>query len=189
MALKACEYCGSQFERRTGRFCSKRCFYESNVTPLPVRLAQRVQKQERDDCWEYQGARTKSGYGLIVDRKTKIYAHRLCWELTNGPIPDGFQVLHRCDNPPCCNLAHLFLGTNADNVADKVRKGRARGISQPGEKNPDAKLTEQQVRDIRATYAAGSCTLQQLAHRFSVNKSTIWLIVKRKKWGWLPQSP
>jgi hypothetical protein len=78
------------------------------------------------DCWEWGGARNTSGYGWFrfgPDR-TPTGAHRVAYELSNGPIPDGLAVLHRCDNPPCVNPAHLFLGTNQDNVTDKVNKGR-----------------------------------------------------------------
>jgi hypothetical protein len=72
------------------------------------------------DCIEWKGRTDKDGYGTIGSRR----AHRVAWEQTFGPIPDGLQVLHKCDNPPCCNPDHLFLGTRTDNMNDKVRKGR-----------------------------------------------------------------
>jgi len=77
-------------------------------------------------CLEFTGCHNGKGYGLLgVDGKT-LRTHRVAWELANGEIPDGLCVLHRCDNRRCCAVNHLFLGTNSDNVADKVRKGRAR---------------------------------------------------------------
>src|ERR1043166_7633701 len=75
-------------------------------------------------CWIWQGAKTTLGYGQVCINYKLIYAHRLVWELTVGPIPKGMNVLHRCDNPPCVNPLHLFLGTQMDNVLDCRKKGR-----------------------------------------------------------------
>lgn len=74
--------------------------------------------------WPYQLNRTGSGYGQVTISGRKEYVHRVAWELTNGPIPAGLQVLHRCDNPPCFEPDHLFLGTQADNIRDALAKGR-----------------------------------------------------------------
>lgn len=89
-------------------------------------------------CWEWQGCRISYGYGRVrYDGKTR-FAHRVAWELTHGQIPDGLCVLHICDNPPCCNPAHLFLGTKADNNADKVSKNRqARGDTHGSRTHPE----------------------------------------------------
>lgn len=82
-----------------------------------------------DDCWEFDGNRAAHGYGSV--RKGDQYgtraAHRLAYEAVHGPIPDGLEICHTCDNPPCINPDHLWAGTHADNMADKVAKGRARG--------------------------------------------------------------
>ncbi len=77
-------------------------------------------------CTEYQGGRDPKGYGVAWNGQRLRRAHRLIWELTHGPIPDGMLVLHRCDNPPCCNIDHLFLGTARDNSRDMIAKGRGK---------------------------------------------------------------
>lgn len=76
------------------------------------------------DCWTWQGSRDRKGYGRVSVNQRPVLAHRFSWTLSHGPIPDGLCVLHKCDNPPCVNPEHLFLGTIADNNRDMVAKGR-----------------------------------------------------------------
>ena len=78
-------------------------------------------------CWIWLGARIENDYGVVRVNGKNNGAHRISWELTNGPIPEGLWALHHCDNPPCVNPSHLFLGTNTDNQRDCVSKGRDRG--------------------------------------------------------------
>lgn len=78
-------------------------------------------------CWLWAGYRAPGGYGKVYWRRQKHLAHRLAYELLVGPVPSGMQVCHRCDNPSCVNPAHLFVGTQKDNMKDAVRKGRVRG--------------------------------------------------------------
>lgn len=91
----------------------------------------RVDVKESVECWLWTAGTLPSGYGKVyvyegVRKYRTAGAHRIAWELTNGDIPSGLQVLHRCDQPACCNPAHLWLGTPLDNMRDRDRKGRSR---------------------------------------------------------------
>ena len=105
------------------------------------------------------------------------YANRYAWTITSGPIPAGLLVLHRCDNPPCCNPKHLFLGTKLDNARDRASKGRGR--DQRGERNPSAKLTEAEVREIRSAIGSQAA----IAARYGVTQTAVSLIVRNKNWS------
>jgi hypothetical protein len=95
------------------------------INKSPEMFWSRVDKS--DGCWIWNGKKVNKGYGYFyLDKKTHG-AHRVSWTFTNGKIPKGLFVLHKCDNPPCVRPSHLFLGTHADNMADKARKGRVRG--------------------------------------------------------------
>ena len=135
-----------------------------------------------DACWPWTATRIDKGYGRIKVAGWYVLAHRVVWELTHGLIPPGLQVLHKCDNPPCCNPAHLFLGTNADNNADMVAKGRARYVSRRGERNGRAKLTADQVLEIRRRSAAGD-PAGALARLFGIAPSTVSNILARRIWA------
>lgn len=130
-------------------------------------------------CVEWAGARTRAGYGHRKVRGRTVSVHRLAWQETHGPIPDGMVVCHRCDNRPCINVDHLFLGTQADNIRDMYAKGRR---SQEGEENNSAKLTEEQVIEIRRLHATGQVTQRQLARQFGAAAPTVNEIIKRKLW-------
>lgn len=131
------------------------------------------------DCWLWMGYRHPYGYGEM-DVSGKTYkTHRLAWELTNGNIPEGLWVLHHCDNPPCVNPAHLFLGNYQDNIDDKVAKGRQRCA--PGTRNGSARLDWDEVRRIRALAAQGS-PFVDLGRLFGVTGGHIGQIVSGHNW-------
>ena len=138
-----------------------------------------VDRTNPDDCWEWRKARNTKGYGNTKWKGAGITAHRLAYQLTHGSIPAGLLICHKCDNPPCCNPRHLFAGSEQDNSDDCVRKGRAKGPN--GEAARHAKLTNQQVREIRSRWARGEVA-GILASEFKVRPSNIYRIIYRKTW-------
>lgn len=149
-----------------------------------TRLLRYTEKTE--SCWLWKGARTEFGHGIFAvkseGRTRNFMAHRISWELYRGEIPPDLKVLHRCDVPNCVNPDHLFLGTQKDNVADMIQKGRARYRGLKGESNGRAKLTENQVAGIRARHASGE-TIAILAERYNVSRTQIRRIVTGKLWN------
>jgi hypothetical protein len=195
---RICEICGKEFffmnypckaKRNLGRFCSRICgnihCRRSNVVPLETRFFDRVGRKTANGCILWNGRLNEHGYGVISPAGTpglgephELLAHRVAYELLIGPIPDGLFVLHRCDNPPCINPIDLFLGTQADNMADKVAKGR----QLPGEMHPMAKLTNDDARAIINRYRAGGIYQRQLAKEYGVGQAAISKIILRDGW-------
>lgn len=135
------------------------------------------------DCWIWTACKLPRGYGKIkVNGKIKL-AHRVSFQLNVKPIPEDLDVLHSCDTPSCVNFKHLFLGTHADNIADRVSKGRSSGGSFPGEKNSFSKLTEEKIKRIRNLYSSGKFSQIALAEQFNVGQQNISCIVNQKTWN------
>lgn len=143
---------------------------------------------KRPGCWGWSGYLDPNGYGRVyagAERNT-VLAHRVSWELTSGMIPEGVCVLHRCDNPPCTNPEHLFLGTQRDNIADMLRKGRdRRGPGMPGVKHPNARLTDDAVREIRKRCSAGE-KQRDVASDLGITQAAVSLVVRRINWSHVP---
>lgn len=142
-------------------------------------------KGNLDECWEWQASvNIKNGYGIFGINKKNYSSHRIVWILENGQIPEDdsyfktLHVLHKCDNPSCCNPHHLFLGTQKDNMKDKSNKNRQLN----GEKHGVHKLTEQQVLEIRQKYIPRIYSQYKLAEEYNISRPQISFIVNNKQW-------
>ena len=193
-----CDQCGTSLLRYSSHiakhvFCNKECRRLFITTPLEERFWQYVYKTAC--CWLWQGTMHKQGYGIFAtvprtdtSRKYRVItAHRMVWILTYGPISDKLNVCHNCpggDNPRCINPAHLFVGTQQENIRDGMAKGR---INFSGAHSPCAKLTETQARYVLAM--KGIKSQRQLSQELGVAASTIQWIHTRKNWKCLTTTP
>lgn len=171
--IKTCIRCGAICVRRykesnptwaNRKFCSRECYFARPTLSLAERFWSKVERGEPEACWEWQGARKASGYGNLSlgppDYVTDT-AHRVAYELAYGPIPDGLIVCHTCDNPPCVNPKHLWLGTHSDNGLDMVAKGR--------DPRTNLRLPWDQVCEIRRLRASGA-TKKSIAETFGISE-------------------
>lgn len=191
--MKTCRKCGEtkpeiRFQPST-KMADGRCnvCYDCRVPrkPMQDRFWSYVQKSD-GGCWEWMSGKDRNGYGLFSVRCRQKRANRVAWELTMGPIADGLYVLHRCDNPGCVNPAHLFLGTNDENMADMVAKQRqAAGERHASRLHPElCKLSADRVARIRQLRKDG-LTLRSIGDRFGVSESTVCVICKHQTWSWV----
>lgn len=210
-----CEVCGKMFYQRLSRitrtahqFCSMDCS-RAYRQPIAERFWEKVDCSGGEGaCWPWiTRSRLPFGYGQfgVGDRAkhTMVPAHRFAFELAYGPIPDGMRVLHVCDNPACVRnddegwyeingvlrprRGHLFLGTDAENTADMIAKGRGGSQIHPerlprGERHCMAKLTEADVRAIRVRYANGGVSYAYLGRDYGVSAQVIGGIINRLSW-------
>lgn len=139
------------------------------------------------DCWLWQRSLNNSGYGSFFFNGILTTAHRASWMLFKGEIPEECFVLHVCDIRHCVNPDHLFLGTQSDNVQDMLKKGRAKYIAHHGENNGRARLSAQQVEEIRAL--ASRYLHREIAKQYHVARQTISDIVAYRKWNRMAEQP
>lgn len=164
------------------------------------RFWDKVEKTSR--CWIWHGAVEPNGYGVVTRGGRNVRAHRYAWKISKGPIPDGLFVLHRCDYRICVRPAHLWLGTQADNMRDMVAKGRMWTHVHPerrafgrrngmhthpetrmnGSSHHQAKLTEKLVKEIRMLRQNGGWTERALGTKFGLSHSSIGRILRRQNW-------
>ena len=143
-------------------------------------------EQVPSECWEWTRFRTKDGYGHMRYKGRMVESHRLALMLTDRPIPDGHEVMHLCDNPPCINPDHLTTGTHAENVADMVAKGR-RAVMR-GTSNPRARVTDADVIEMRRLYAEGGGTQAQIGAMFGLGKSQAHNVISGRQWAHVPST-
>lgn len=131
-------------------------------------------------CWLWTAYKDAEGYGHIRHNDRMRFSHHIAWLLWRGPIPDGMKVCHSCDNPSCVNPEHLFLGTQQDNMIDCTKKGRHGDVS--GERNGRARLTYEQVEQIRRSYTGRYGELTYWATKFNVSIGAIRYAALGKTW-------
>jgi hypothetical protein len=181
-----CAHCNAEFDGRIRtdrsdhrRFCSRQCSFAFHQ-PTPEKFWANVSVRSDDECWPWIGTTFYEGYGRTVYDGRVQGTHRIAWKLTNGPIPNGALVCHKCDNPPCCNPKHLFLGDDNANAQDKTIKGR-NGVPK-GTAHGMAQLTDEIVRAIRRLHATKKYTQRRIALMFNTTQANVALIVAHKTW-------
>lgn len=201
-STRPCSICGKPAEIRPSRpssvyFCSWACRYQTHLTREEV-FWSRVNKNgptvphvgNITPCWLWTASLDKRGYGQQRSVENgKMYmrkAHRISYEIANGPIAGGLWVLHRCDTPACVNPEHLFLGTVVDNVGDMMIKGRDyRGEPRRGERNHSAKVTDAQALEIRRL-CAGGMIQREAGEKYGITQAAVSSIVLGKNFKHLP---
>jgi hypothetical protein len=143
------------------------------------RFHELVQQRGDDDCWLWLGSIKNKGYGQFWYSHKQRLSHKIAYILAKGPIPENLHILHSCDNPPCCNPNHLFVGTNLENVRQKqernrVIKGSAVAVS---------RITEDDALAIRIRYASGGVTQAELGREYGIDDSVVSDIVRGTAWA------
>lgn len=146
--------------------------YWSNVVTSP----------DPADCWDWKGSVNGKGYGRLSVAGRTVLIHRLSYEIHDGPLTEGLLICHQCDNRRCSNPAHLFEGTHEENMSDMVSKKRSGKRGGKGEMNGNARLTVEQVHEIRHKYATQRTTLKKLGAEYGVHFDTISKLLNGKSW-------
>jgi len=178
------------------------------------RFWKRVEKRGPDECWLWRGLLTRGGYGSIRIGRKMVTTHRVSYFISFGQITNGLHALHKCDVRNCVNPAHIFLGTNLENMIDREAKGRnkpqrgdkngarlyperlMRGDGHWARTNPEkvkrgihqyaAKLSDEKVREARARHAAGGVTFTDLGKEYGVSNVAITNAIRGKTWASIP---
>jgi hypothetical protein len=199
---KVCIQCGATFVipyrvtrkyAATRRYCTPQCSQlasRGRTSPLAGKRKltleecfwPKVDKRGTDECWIWIGARETNGYGILANRSERgvVKAHRLSYELHFGKFDPQMEVCHHCDNPPCVNPSHLFLGTHLDNMRDRSVKQRTH--RHMGSANGRSRLTHEAVQTVRAMYESG-CSQAAIAKQFGVTQSQVSRVVRGVHWA------
>lgn len=194
MTVFECVTCGASFKTypcrfKSGmRYCSRACsrkLIALRRTPLSERFWSKVNKNGprhprlKSKCWVWTGHTHPKGHGMLSDWPRKpLYAHRVSWQLRHGEVRNAKHVLHKCDVARCVNPRHLYLGTNLDNIRDRVLHGR----NLAGEKHPFAKMSSQTVRKMRSLRATSRMSYRAIADKFGVSVGAAYSAVTRRTW-------
>ena len=166
--------------QRYVRFHKHRKCQSVSVGSLPERFWSKVDIRGEDECWNWRAGMSQQGYGSVKIKRKNTQAHKVAFLLGGGVLTQQKPwVLHKCDNPSCCNPAHLFAGNVADNVKDMCQKERNKWVV--GERHGLSKLKKDDVLEIRSLNASG-IAYQSLATRFGVSKNAIWCVCTRRTW-------
>ena len=149
-----------------------------NVKDMMSRFKSKLRRRNKNGCIKWSGWKNENGYGKFSVGNIYKLAHRMAYELFVGKIPEGKFILHKCDVPDCCNVEHLYIGTQEDNMRD-VRERNRRNNS--GSKNGHAKLTEKEVIYIKSLLKTVSCA--KLSREFGVSESCIHDIKHGRSWS------
>lgn len=196
-----CIHCGKEFVRvwsvlrksLPNVYCGRQCFGLSRRN-TPEVFWSRVDKSQPEYCWIWKGRLWNNtparAYGHFDIKGVGVFAHRMAYELTYGPIPKGLEVCHKCDNPPCVRPDHLFLGTHTDNMRDAVAKGKLGHVpwskEHPypirGEKSPNARLTDAKVLEMKMLYARGGVSQRSLGKKMGISSTVARRVLSGKGW-------
>lgn len=167
---RACEYCSKTFMpkgqlKKLTRYCCRECYTLSRFGTVEERFWAKVDKAGPNGCWLWLGTCGEYGHGQVsIGNSRRTATSRVSWELHHGKIPTGMVVCHKCDNPPCVNPAHLFLGTLKDNSEDCVRKGRIA--------RSHAKLSHEQKAEVKRMLIEG-ITNRIIAESLGIHRKTV----------------
>jgi hypothetical protein len=179
----------SDIKRGGGKYCSPSCSGKHSIeirrkklegSPSERFFNNIIKSDDDKGCWIWVGLASKQGYGRMTIKKKQKLAHRYSWEFHFGEIPEKMFICHKCDNPPCVNPAHLFVGNRSDNAKDMVSKNRNR--DDRGSNHPMAKLNEEKVIKIRERINSGEVQ-KDLAKEYNVSPMTISMIKRRINWN------
>lgn len=175
--LKSCRCCGNQYSvpaRRAPRsnYCSVPCRVEARRVPITERFWQYVEVGGADECWPWRGAK-RGEYGCVRADGSNKAAHRVAYEIKVGKIPDGLELRHSCDNPPCCNPVHLLIGTHTDNMQDMRDRGRGYGQV----------LVASDVAKIRALFFEDHIPQRKIARVLGMSASAVSLAIRGLNWA------